>query len=136
MKKKEIGRFYATTFDENVYEFIVNDNNIMECTTLGIDSIYKIVIKPRMLLLRKDCAYISPAKPHVKDDLIQKFDIPEELFNYLKENKMILYSTDMAYLYGFNDKDGYDRQYKEGHPYKWAEKKGPILVKQRQGIYN
>ena len=48
---------------------------------------------------------------------------------------MIRYSTDMAYLYGFKDKSGYDREFKEGHPFKWTEKKGPILVKQKKGKY-
>ena len=52
---------------------------------------------------------------------------------------MIRYSTDMAYLYGFEDKNGYDSEpgyYGVGSPYKWAKKKGPILVKQRKGQFN
>ena len=52
---------------------------------------------------------------------------------------MIRYSNDMAYLYGFTDTKGYDsdpRHYGVGSPYKWAKKKGPILVKQRKGQFN
>ena len=52
---------------------------------------------------------------------------------------MIIYSNDMAYLYGFNDKNGYDsdpNHYGVGSPYKWAKKKGPILVKQKKGQFN
>ena len=54
-------------------------------------------------------------------------------------NGMIRYSNDMAYLYGFSDTRGYDsdpRHYGVGSPYKWAKKKGPILVKQRKGQLN
>ena len=52
---------------------------------------------------------------------------------------MIRYSNDMAYLYEFEDKSGYDsdpRHYGVGSSYKWAKKKGPILVKQRKGQFN
>ena len=35
---------------------------------------------------------------------------------------MIMYSTDMAHLYGFKDKEGQVRSFKEGHPFKWAKK--------------
>ena len=36
----------------------------------------------------------------------QLFNIGDELFEYLNLNNMIMYSTDMAYLYNFIDKDG------------------------------
>ena len=72
-------------------------------------------------------------------ELIGNYDIDEELFDYLKHNGMIRYSNDMAYLYGFTDTKGYDsnpRHYGVGSSYKWAKKKGPILVKQRKGQLN
>ena len=52
---------------------------------------------------------------------------------------MIKYSNDMAYFYGFEDKQGYDsepRHYGVGSPFKWAKKKGPVLVKQKNGRFN
>jgi hypothetical protein len=67
---------------------------------------------------------------------ISRVSIDDDLFDYLRMHNMIMYSTDMAYLYGFKNKRGYDREVKEGHPFKHAEKKGPILVKQRKGQYN
>lgn len=57
----------------------------------------------------------------------------------MKQHEMIRYSNDMAYLYEFEDKSGYDsdpRHYGVGSSYKWAKKKGPILVKQRKGQFN
>ena len=137
MEKKEIGRFYATRFDEKVYEFIVNSDKTMDCPAIGAKSIYRIVIKPRFELFSKNHSCINPAKHggHT-EGLIREYNIDDDLFVYLRQNSMIMYSTDMAYLYGFKDKSGYDRYAKEGHPFKWAEKKGPILVKQKKGIYN
>ena len=137
MEKQEIGRFYATRFDESVYEFIVNSDATMDCPAIGAESVYRIVIKPRFELFSRNCSFINPAKHggHI-DGLIRDYDIDDDLFDYLREHNMIMYSTDMAYLYGFKDKSGYDREFKEGHPFKWAEKKGPILVKQKNGQYN
>lgn len=137
MEKHEIGRFYATRFDDNAYEFIVNSDNTMDCPTLGIESISKIVIKPRFMLFTKKGIYMTPSNHNVNnDDLIKDYSIDDNLFDYLKEQGLIKYSTDMAYLYDFKDKKGYDSEFKEGHPFKWAEKKGPILVKQKNGKYN
>ena len=136
MKENELGRFFATTFNNTVYEFIVYDNQRMTCPTLGIDSIYRLIIKPRFELFCDNKVYLSPAVHGVNDGLIKDYDINETLFNYLKQHNMIMYSVDMAYLYNLPSKLGYDQGIKEGSPFKWAKKKGPILVKQKRGIYN
>ena len=105
----------------------------MDCPAIGAEFIYRIVIKPRFQLFSKKFTYINPAKygGHI-DGLIREYNISDDLFDYLVEHNMIMYSTDMAYLYGFKDKSGYDREFKGGNPFKWAEKKGPILVKQKK----
>ena len=130
MEKYEIGRFYATSFNDIVFEFIVFNNNTIDCPKLGISSFNRI---------GKDFYYTYDAKGTQKytscPELIGSYDIDEDLFDYLKQNGMIRYSTDMAYLYGFSDKNGYDsdsRHYGVGSPYKWAKKKGPILIKQKK----
>ena len=54
----------------------------------------------------------------------------------------IFYNDGMAMVrkngkYGFIDKDGFDKKrYGVGSPYKWAKKKGSILVKQKNGNFN
>ena len=143
MEKQEIGRFYATSFDGNVIEFIVFNDNTMDCPTLNLNSFNRIELKPRFVLSGKNLYYTYDAKGTQKytscPGLIGNYDINEDLFNHLKQNCMIRYSTDMAYLYGFSDTNGYDsdpRHYGVGSPYKWAKKKGPILVKQRKGQFN
>ena len=78
----------------------------------------------------KDDTFYNFAPVGRIDGLIRDFDIDEVLFNYLKDEHMIMYSTDMAYLYGFNDKEGYDsyRQLSVHSPYKWAKKKARKLI--------
>lgn len=141
MGKQEIGRFYASSFDEKLLEFVVYDDNTMNCPTLEIDSFDKIELKPRFRIWREKryYDYNVPSYRYGDSQLIGCYDIDEDLFAYLKERKMIKYSTDMAYLYGFEDKYGYDSEPNHcgvGSPYKWAKKKGPILVKQRSGQFN
>ena len=151
MRKQEIGKFYAKSFNDIVFEFIVFDDNTIDCPNLGLyDS---IELKPRFELRGhktdedgnfydfKSYIYDVKSKEKFKNplELIGEYDIDEELFDYLKQNEMIRYSTDMAYLYGFSDTKGYDSN--PGHngvgsPYKWAKKKGPILERQRNGQFN
>ena len=136
MEKNIIGKFYAIAFDETVYEFIVYDNKRIECPKLDAKSVYRIIIKPRFMLFADEMVFLNPAKHGVTDGLIKEFNIDDDLFDYLKTNGMIMYSTDMAYLYGFDDKKGHDLPFKKGRPFKWAEKKGPVLVKQKKGQFN
>lgn len=140
MEREEIGMFTATSFDDKLFEFYVYDDNSMACPTLGIDSFKRIELKPRFVLRGEDFEYTYKAKPNRNYDtseLIANYSIEPELFNYMKKNYMIRYSTDMAYFYGFRDTNGWDKgQYSVGSPYKWAKKKGPILVKQRKGQFN
>ena len=137
MERCELGRFYATSFDSNVFEFIVFNDNTISCPQLGIDSFDRIILKPRFILVGEDFYYTHEAKADKKyqsaPGLIENYEINEDLFNHLKENEMIKYSTDMAYLYGFSDTNGYD---KNKRAYKRAEKKGPVLVKQKKGNFN
>ncbi len=143
MERYEINRFYATSFDDEMIEFIVFSDNTIDCPTLGINSFNRIILKPRFVLVGEKLYYTYTTRKKIgfndSSDLIKNYDIDEELFDYMKENGMIRYSNDMAYLYGFEDKNGYDsdpRHYGVGSPYKWAKKKGPILVKQRKGQFN
>ena len=139
MNKNEIGKFYAITFNNKVFSFIVYDDNTMDCPELNMTRIKKMTIKPRFELRVEGYYYIydAPVNYVVNQDLIGYYKIDNELFNYLKENYMIRYSVDMAYLYNFEDKDGFDKgQSYSTSPYKHARFKGPILAKQREGIFN
>lgn len=141
MEKKEIGRFYGISFDSKIIEFIAYDDNTMSCPTLNIDTFVKIELKPRFRLWNGENRYYIydvPSYHYGPSQLIAKYHINGDLFAYLKENGMIKYSNDMAYLYGFEDKCGYDNSKNGGvgSPYKWAKKKGAILTKQKNGDFN
>ena len=135
METKELGRFYAIAFDETIYEFIVY-NDYMICPTISNEKIKRIVLKPRFDLIEygKGALWMPVAAGYTKG-LIKTYDIDDELFNYLREKNMIMYSIDMAYLYGFKDKSGYDRQYNKT-PFKRVKDKEKILIKQKQGKFN
>lgn len=141
MERQEIGRFYAYSFNGVTIEFIVYDDNTMSCPDLNIDSFIRIQLKPRFIINDGEhhFEYNVPACHQDECQLIEQYDIEQELFHYLKENQMICYSNDMAYFYGFEDKKGYDSElgcYSVGSPFKWAKKKGSVLVKQRKGQFN
>ncbi len=148
MEKKEIGRFQAISYDEKVYDFIVYNDNTIDCLTLNILDVNRIDLKPRFVLIKfikkedKRILRIKYLKVKQKNkdgvsQLIGNYSIDEDLFYYMREHNMITYSTDMAYLYGFPDKDGFDwKSHSQGEPFKRARKKGPILVKQKNGNFN
>ena len=145
MEKQAIGEFYAKSFAGKIFKFIVYDNNTIDCPTLRVRNCNKIVLKPRFILIRNsygktDYEYKAPVVHGGENfKLISNYYINEYLFKHLKRNKMIIYSNDMAYFYGFEDKHGFDSEPGEkgiGSPYKRAKKKGPILVKQRRGQFN
>ncbi len=136
MERHEIGKFYAISFDGDVIEFIVFDNNTMDSPTLDIYNFKRIELKPRFVLWddSKYYRYNVPSTHHgVNPKLIRKYDIDGYLFEYLKQNGMIMYSNDMALLYDFPDKEGFDSKTRKGHQYKWTKH---ILEKQREGIFN
>ena len=63
MDKHEIGRFYASSFDEKMIEFIVFDNNTMSCPILNIESFQRIILKPRFELFGENVHYTYDAPP-------------------------------------------------------------------------
>lgn len=65
-------------------------------------------------------------------DFIESIEISDALFLYLKNNNMIMYSTDMAYLYNLSNKDRYDKYY-QTRAFKHIKDKEKILSKQRNG---
>lgn len=145
MERLEIGRFTATSFKGELYEFIVYNDNSMDCPQMEIWGMNGIHTKPRPelwdsknwnFLIRENYGHPDQTR------LIKEFNIDDELFKYLNLNNMILYSTDMAYLYNFIDKDGFDKKERKhygkrkGRAFKHASKKGEILTKWKNGEFN
>ena len=135
MEKKMIAKFSAKMFSGKVLEFLVYNDRTMDCPELGVTGIYRMVLKPRFRLFSNNHGRFNYSKKGTIDELIKEYIIDENVFRLLRDNNMILFSTDMAFLYDLPDKEGYDAIFNR-RPYKWAEKRGPILAKQKNGMYN
>ena len=68
-------------------------------------------------------------------ELIESYFIKPELLEFLVLKNSVMYSYDMACLYGFNVKRSYD-YYQQRRAFKRVKDKEKILVKQKQGIFN
>lgn len=140
MNEIEIGRFYAISHGGRVHEFIVREDRSIYSSEYPNIRFNKMIIKPNFVLYGKNQkgeeVYVCPTEGRNDYPLIKKFVIDDNLFDALYLSGTICYSTDMAYLYDLKYKTGYDSCYHEGRPFKWAEKKGKVLQKWKQGIYN
>ena len=149
MKRLEVGRFTAVSFKGESYEFIVYNDNSIDCPKMEIWGMNGIHTKPRPELWDSKTWYPVIRENYGYPDqtrLIKEFNIDDELFKYLDLNNMIMYSTDMAYLYNFIDKDGFDKEKvrgksngkvkRKGRAFKHASKKGEILTKWKNGEFN
>ena len=133
-----VGSFYLKTFGERLYKFDVFDNGLMYCKDITEYPLRKIFLKPLFELYRLDengnKEIISIPKRGCYD-YIERVSINEELLVYMKKNNMIMYSTDVAYLYDLPNKDGYDIFYQK-RAFKHVKDKSKILIKQKNGYYN
>lgn len=135
MERKIIGKFYATAFDETIYTFIVYEDGIA-CPNLGVERIKRVVLNPKFELISYDHkVYMMPIKVGYQAGLIKTYDIDKQLFKYMRLKGMLYYSTDMAYLYDFDDKKGFDAEFNKT-PFKRVKDKNKILRKQKQGVFN
>ena len=63
------------------------------CKMLWVPSIYRLIIKSILKLFSKNCSYINPKKTsEMLQELIKDY--------YIKTICLIMYNTNMAYLYG------------------------------------
>lgn len=139
--KSVVSKFYAITFEKELIEFIVYDDQSIECPKAGIKDVYLFHLKPRFVLYSREKGKFEYRIPHLgedaktKADLMAKYVIDSDTFKYLKEHGMITYSEDMAYLYQIDDSGAFDKDSVQDR-YKKALKRGPILKKQRKGIFD
>lgn len=159
--KESMKYFSAVTYDNKTYHFII-DNNKIYCCEFGLEYAADIIeLKPNFVLrdekyqtiysLREylnevpkkikelDYRVIFSEPPKIDEhekpqkDLIQSYIIEPETFNYMLQNKMLMYSHDMALLYGFDCQHAHDRHFQTR-----AYKRRPVkvLLKQKRGIFH
>lgn len=148
LEENIIGQFFAITFDDQVYNFIVTDQLSLYCPQIGEERLIEsLAIKPNFEIRLKKGSLryaVDLAKRHRGDSYyedgknlpyVAKYIIPEHLVDVLVANEVISYSTDMAYLYGLNPDYAYDF-YFQTRAFKHVPDKSNILVKQKKGQYN
>ena len=110
--KEEIKYFKAVTYNGDEYNFAVTPENQICCIEFGIDKTANLLeLKPNFVLRNKNSRTIYSLDEHLraryspksKGDKIFNWIIEPELFKYLLENKMIMFSKQMAILYGFTE---------------------------------
>ena len=108
--KQEMKYFKAVTYNGEEYNFAVTPENQICCIEFGVDKTANLIeLKPNFVLRNKNSRTIYSLDEHLrlrfnpksKGDKIFNWIIEPELFKYLIENKMIMFSKQMAILYGF-----------------------------------
>ena len=132
--------FKAITFMGRELQFKVTEDNeiISESFSFNVP-IKRLILKPNLEFICQgrvgfDLDGIARATGSVKD-LVQYFIIDEDLLLELVLEDKLRYSTDMAFLYGFNPEFAYDRG-ENTRAFKHVKDESKILALQRMGIFN
>lgn len=135
--KEEMKYFKAVTYDKQLYHFAVTPEDEIYCVEFGISKPAKILeIKPNFVLRDEGSRTIYSLDDHLReknkkktnDSLISEWIIPDDLFNYLMEKKMMTYSTIFGLLYGFEPEYASDRRH-QGRLIRISKEKPEQLTK-------
>lgn len=147
--KTEMKYFSAVTYDGSTYHFGITPNGEISCAEFGITYPASIIeLKPNFVLRSADWRSVYSLDDHLRNrylkkkdgrSLISKWDIPEDVFEYLINERKVLYSTQMAMLYGFDVDYAYDKNHNK-RAFKSSrhnpEVKARILAPQKLGKFN
>lgn len=134
------GYFNAITFDDQIYEFIVDGEGNIYCDAIIKDrAIKKLIMKPNFEAILVNGGWVScdclARMNGGRKSLIKDYNISPQLAEKLVLNHSIMYSVDMAYLYGLDYRYAYDRE-DQTRAFKHVKNPAKRLVKQKQGIFN
>lgn len=148
--KKELKYFKAVTYNNTEYNFIITPEGDIYCTEFGLSIPASIIeLKPSFVLRNAKGESIygladyfrTGYTPKTKGDKIFKWDIEPDVFKYLIDNRKIMFSKQMAMLYGFDEqyeRHAYNAAY-ETRTYKStrndAKKRALTLAKIRHDIF-
>lgn len=149
---KETKYFSALSHNQVTYHFAVNQEKQIYCLEFSEMTPASILeLKPNFVLRSQNGCYICSLVDYLKDSgnynpnangennqLVFKFNIDDELFAFLIENRMLSYSTDMAELYGYDPQYAYDKHFNTS-AFKSSRnnpiKKSKRLARQKNGFY-
>lgn len=145
----EMKFFDAVAVDGSTYHFSINIKGEISCFEFGITYPASIIeLKPNFVLRNADGSTLYSLDDHLRNrnkkksdglSLINAWNIPEDVFEYLVNNKKIMYSVQMAVLYGFDPLYAFDKSHNK-RAFKSSrnrpEVKTRVLAKQKAGKFN
>lgn len=146
MSTKEKQKYFkAVTYDNNTYNFVVTSDGGIYCLEFDITEPASIIeLKPNFVLRRKNGETIYnlddfTRERNIKKSLIREWIIDDELFDELIEQRKIMYSVQMAILYGLDALNAFDahcqkRAFKSSRNNE--EKRVKVLSKMKSGQFN
>ena len=137
--------FKAVTYDDNTYNFVVTSDGGIYCLEFDIVEPASVIeLKPNFVLRRKNGETIYNLddfrrERKIPKSLIREWIIDDELFNELIGQRKILYSVQMALLYGLDASKSFDAHYQK-RAFKSSrnneEKRIKVLSKMKSGKFN
>lgn len=147
--QNEMKYFSAVAVDGSIYNFGITPKGEISCAEFGITVPASIIeLKPNFVLRKADGGSIYSLDDYLRNrnlkkpngrSLIVKWDIPEDVFEYLINQRKLMYSTNMAVLYGFDQQYAFDNRHNK-RAFKCtrnnATKHAKILAPQRAGKFH
>ena len=147
--QKEIKYFSAVAYDGSTYNFSITPNGEISCEQFKISFPASIIeLKPNFVLRSSDWRSVCSLDDYLRNNdckkpdglsLISKWNISDEVFEYLINNRKLMYSTQMATLYGFDINYAFDKNHNK-RAFKALrnrpDAKTRILAPQKQGKFN
>lgn len=145
MENEEVRYFSALTFDDNTYNFAVTPDGDIYCCEFDLaEPARTIEFKPNFVLRNKHRRPFYSLDDYARErkiekSLVKEWIIDEDLFNFLMEKRQIMYSAQMAVLYGFEPHYAFD-YYDQKRAFKSsrnnAKKRAKILEPMKTGKFN
>lgn len=142
---EEVRYFSAVTFDDNTYNFAVTPEGNIYCCEFDLAEPAKIIeFKPNFILRNKYGRPFYSLDDYARErkfdkSLIREWIIDEDLFELLINDRKILYSAQMAVLYGFDPKYAFDAN-DQKRAFKYSRhneaKRARILEPMKSGKFN
>ena len=143
--KNDTKYFNAVAYDGNIYNFEVTPEGNIYCTNFNLKTPANVIeLKPNFVL--RDIHFRSfysldeyTRDKKIKKSLISEWNIEEDVFQYLISGRQIMYSSQMAILYGFDQRYAFDAPSQQ-RAFKYSRnnraKRQRILAPMKSGKFN
>lgn len=145
----EMKYFSAVAVDGSTYNFGITPKGEISCAEFGLNIPASIIeLKPNFVLRNSDGSTLYSLDDYLRNmntkkseglSLINEWIIPDDVFKYLVDNKKLMYSTNMAILYGFDKTYAFDSRHNKRafkHTKNNEKKRAKILSPMKLGNFN